>query len=392
MLISRTDVAIGVRIGSQLLAAGLSLAILLASGYAWASYRKLEGNLRTVSVDPRTVGNSAGDADGSDQNILIVGDDSHAGATPQELADLSTEQNLGENTDTIMLLHVPANGTRASVISFPRDSLVQLPDGSEGTINSVYQSGLGPTGDIAAGVRALTGVVSKLVDLRIDHFVKISMLGFYRISNAIHGVEVNLCAAQNKDTENDDGLHPNGYSGIDLKRGWNHIQGKQAMAFVRQRHGLAGGDYARIVRQEYFLAAAFRKVATPAFIGSPGQVSRLLDAVSGLLVVDEGLKGRALIAFAGQLQNLTAGNLAFSPIPMLGAQGSGDSYRGEAIDTAAMPAFIAKLIGQPTAYQKAGAAPPSAVPHTVPPTGSAPPAGPSSDPAIRTAADSSCVN
>jgi LCP family protein required for cell wall assembly len=353
----RRDIKGGFVFWVQILAAALSFVILIGSGYAWASFSRFSSKLQTLNLGTGKGSN----IDGADQNILMVGDDSRAGASAKALAALGTEQNAGDNTDTIMVLHVPANGSKATVISFPRDSLVQLPSGGQGKINSVYAAGEGSAGDPGSGARALQQTITKVTGLKIDHFVKVSMFGFYDISVALGGVDVNMCAAQNPSTENDDGMHPGGFSGINVKKGWNHIEGKQALAFVRQRHGLPGGDYDRIVRQEYFLSAVFRKVATPGTLGNPFKVGRLLDAIGGSLVVDEGLRGKGLITFAAQMQNLTAGNLTFSTIPMIGAKDVGAVYQGEQIDAAAMPAFINKVIGKKTAYQAAPIVAPSTV-------------------------------
>jgi anionic cell wall polymer biosynthesis LytR-Cps2A-Psr (LCP) family protein len=121
-------------------AALCSLLVLVGSGYAWASYRALTNkvtDLGTIaSPDP-----SRPDVDGKAQNILVVGDDSRAGATPAELEALSTEASDGDNTDTMMLIHVPANGKAASVISFPRGSWVTVPgsSGDRSKLNGLYR-------------------------------------------------------------------------------------------------------------------------------------------------------------------------------------------------------------------------------------------------------------
>ena len=59
------------------------------------------------------------------------------------------------------------------------------------------------------------------------------------------------------------------FSGIDLPAGTSTIEGKQALAFVRQRHGLPRGDLDRIVRQQYFMSAVFRKVTSLGVLTNP---------------------------------------------------------------------------------------------------------------------------
>ena len=114
--------------------------------------------------------------------------------------------------------------------------------------------------------------------------MQVSLLGFYRISNAIGGVTVCLNAAQNASTDKDEFGH--GYSGINLPKGVSVIKGKQALAFVRQRHGLPHGDLDRIKRQQYFLKAAFEKITSAGVLLNPFKMRDLLDAVGKSLLVD----------------------------------------------------------------------------------------------------------
>ena len=106
----------------------LSFVIFVSSGVAWTLVRQFNMSVTKINV----FGGSGSDIDGKDQNILMVGDDSRAGATKEELAELGTDDNAGENTDTMMVLHVPADGSKATIISFPRDSWVNIPGARHG--------------------------------------------------------------------------------------------------------------------------------------------------------------------------------------------------------------------------------------------------------------------
>ena len=234
-----------------------AVAVLVGSGWAWASYRSFAAKIVRIDAIPPapTAGPSTSavhkDLDGKDQNILIVGNDSRDGATPAELADLGTTADPGaSNTDTMMVLHVPADGSRASLISFPRDSYVAIPGHGMDKLNSAYSFGSQDTkGDPAGGYRLLIRTLSALTGLSIDHFVSVGLLGFYRISNAIGGVPVCLLHAQNAQTDSD-AVCGSGYSGIDLQAGWQTIQGKAGLALLyRQRAWVPGGDLGRISRQ-----------------------------------------------------------------------------------------------------------------------------------------------
>lgn len=361
----------GALLGIKVLAALMSLAIVVGSGIAWNIYRDFASNVHVIAVagPVDANGNPVKDVDGDDLNILIVGDDSRAGATQQELDDLGTTDTDSptDNTDTIMVMHVPANGAAASVMSFPRDSWVQIPGHDYGKINSAFAYGKGDAGgDDAGGASLLGQVIYNLTGLRMDHFIKIGMLGFLRVSNAIGGVDLclnnKMGLAQDSDAE-----HPEGYTGINLQAGWNYdVKGHQAIAFVRQRHGLIS-DISRIQRQQYFLSAAFRKITSQGTLLNPFKLKDLVSAVSSSLTVDDGLEGTKLLSLATQMSALTAGNLTFVTAPNNGGGVRPDLGGLDVVtlDEAQLRKDIARFIGQPDAYTEAAPGAPSTVTVTV---------------------------
>ena len=145
--------------------------------------------------------------------------------------------------------------------------------------------------------------------------MQVNLLGFYRISEAIGGVRVCLLHAQNAHTETD-GVRP-GYSGINLPEGVSTIKGAQALAFVRQRHGLPHGDLDRIRRQQYFLDAAFHKIASSGVLLNPFKLHDLLAAVSSSLLTDPTLN---LLSLARSFELLSAGEISFQTLPNNGPQ------------------------------------------------------------------------
>jgi len=371
----------GALLGSKIIAAALSLLVLLGSGWAWATYRSFTGSIKRVDIGGHTA-KAAGNIDGSAQNILIVGNDDRDSATDAELAQLGTTRDGGSyNTDTMMLLHVPADGSKASVISFPRDSYVAIPGHGMNKLNSAYVDGMNDTNGTpdqkkAAGSQLLKDTIENLTGLSIDHFVQVDLLGFYRISNAIGGVPVclNLGARPAKYVGEegngiDSGYEPNGtfiksYTGINLPPGNSTIKGLQALAFVRQRHGLPAGDLDRIKRQQYFLSAVFRKLSSGGVLLNPVKLQNLLKAVSKSLTMDNNLDPLKL---AQQMQNLSAGNVTFTTIPLSGDNPNSPVGDVVVVNTAAMPAFINRIIGNPNAdaLAKAKPADPSSVTVTV---------------------------
>jgi LCP family protein required for cell wall assembly len=317
-------------LGIKVLAGILSVSVLAASGYLYFLYRDFNGKVGRVNA----IGQSTvADVDGQDENILLVGSDDRSTATPAELRELGTEMDPGKNTDTMILVHVPADGRKATAISFPRDSYVNIPGFGKGKLNAAYADGAygsGGKADPDRGRRLLVQTISELSGIRIDHYVEVDLLGFYRITKAIGGVEVCLKKPA-KDS----------FSGIDLPAGKQTIQGKQALAFVRQRHGLPNGDLDRIARQQYFLSATFRKMKSAGVIGNPLKLKRLLDAIGTSVRMDSGLDPLQL---ARQVRGLASGNIEFKTVPNKGPA-TVDGRSVVLLDTAALPAFFRSVVG-----------------------------------------------
>ena len=203
--------------------------------------------------------------------------------------------------------------------------------------------------------------INALTGLHIDHYMQVNLLGFYRISNAIGGVTVCLTKAQNPTTDSD--AFGKGYSGINLPAGVSVIKGSQALAFVRQRHGLPNGDLDRIRRQQYFLSAAFHKVTSAGVVLNPFKLRNLLGAVGSSLLTDPSLN---LVSLAQQFEAISAGQISYLTIPNDGPQviyPDGVETAIVKIDKAAMPGFLLRLEGKPvdSAMKSAVAAQPSSV-------------------------------
>jgi len=329
----------------------LSLAALVGSGLAWAAYQNISAKIGHGASLPKYTG---ADVDGAAQNILLLGNDSREGASAAELKALGTTQDGGSiATDTIMLLHIPSGKGHPTIVSFPRDSWVSIPGYGKAKINAAYSDGYGSAKGSGAdetasenkGILVLNDTIQSLTGLHIDHYMQVNLLGFYRISQAIGGVDICLNAAQNASTDSDGFGH--GYSGINLPAGRSVIEGTQALAFVRQRHGLPRGDLDRIRRQQYFLSAAFKKIASAGVLLNPFKLNALVDAVSSSVVTDPGLN---LAQLAMQFQDLAAGNITFTTIPNNGTQmiyPDGVPTSVVSIDQAGITGFINVLQGKP---------------------------------------------
>lgn len=358
----------GLRIGLRAVCAVVSLLVLIGSGVAWATFKNFTAEVPQGDPVP-ALHNGEHDPDGADQNILLIGNDTRAGATRAELKALHTGHDVTTaNADTMMLMHVPGDGSRPTLVSFPRDSWVSIPGHGKGKINAAYpygyhaakDAGRGETAAESAGIVLTIKTIHALTGMYVDHYMQVNLLGFYRISKAIKGVTVCLNHAQNPTTDRDE--FGSGYSGIDLPKGVSTIEGKQALAFVRQRHGLPHGDLDRIKRQQYFLKAAFQKVTSAGVLLNPFKLRDMLDAVGHSLLIDPKLD---LLSLARQFESLTSGKIEFATIPNNGPQliyPDGVETSVVAVNRAAIPAFVAALEGKGnSAYDDASAAAPDSV-------------------------------
>jgi LCP family protein required for cell wall assembly len=322
------------------------LAVIGTAGYVWFNYQTLESGITKVNGLPAGHDPSK-DIDGSAQNILLVGDDHRpAGATSAELAQLGTQEDGGtDNTDSMIVMHIPAGGGKVTLISFPRDSWVNVPGFGYNKLNAAFELGSQKGGD-AGGMKLLIETIQNMSGLTINHFVRVSLLGFYNIAEALGPIQV--CLNEPVDDP---------YSTLDLPAGVSTLNAQQALAFVRQRHGLPQGDLDREIRQQYFLSVEAHKILSAGTLLNPVKLNNVLKAVSSSIQTDPGLN---LINLAAELHGLSSNNITSATIPVSGTPTitvDGAPLSIVQVDTAAMPAFIQSVVGPPSAYAKAKAEP-----------------------------------
>jgi LCP family protein required for cell wall assembly len=350
-----------------------SAAALVTTGFVWSLQQRVDtAVVSSTAAIPTPRPTPPGEA----FTALLVGLDARTDAQgnplPPALLDaLHAGPDEGQlHTDTIILLHVPANaGERAVAISIPRDSFVPIA-GGHGThkINSAYRRGMqdaenalraqGITGadldrrEREAGRRTLVATVEQLTGAQIDHFGEIGMAGFVELTEALGGVPVCLNAPVR-----------DSYSGIDLPAGQHLVSGAGALAFVRQRHGLEDGDLDRIARQQAFAAGLAQRVLAPGTITDPVRLQRLVDIATRYVVLDSGWNLRHAIA---QTRQVSTHALTFYTIPT-GRPDLRTPVDGIAvqIDRDAVQTFVGSLLGSATATTSPTVAAPTVAAPTV---------------------------
>ena len=347
------------QVASRWLVIVVVLAVVATGGYVVYNYQRFVGGINHIDAIPGGTNST-----GKDQNILLVGDDHRPdNATPEQLAQLGTEDDGGgTSTDTMIVVHLPADGSSATMISLPRDSWVDIPGYGMDKLNAAFIHGVEDGGSDAAGAQLLISTIQNLTGLTIDHFVRVSLLGFYNVVDALGPVQV--CLNQAVDDP---------FSAIDLPAGVSTLNASQALSFVRQRHGLPNGDLDRQVRQQYFLSVEARQILSAGTLLNPVKLGNVLDAISSSVETDAGLN---IIDLATQMRNLSADKIRSATIPISGTptiEVDGSDVSIVEVDTAAMPGFIAGILGtatpeapaSPSAYDSATASAPGDVTVTV---------------------------
>lgn len=329
----------------------LSAVVLVLSGVGYFTVGKLGNDISSASN--LSLGNDGGFKDqGIDGavDILLVGKDSRTDAkgnplSEQELADLHAGVDEGEeNTDTIMVIRIPNDGSRATAVSIPRDTYVHDSEFGNTKINAVFAlhksaameeltqenaeaeaEGKKPPHtekemeqlSTEAGRTGLISMVRTLTDVSVDHYAEVGLLGFVLLTDAVGGVDVCL---------NDDVDDP--MSGAKFPAGRQTLHGAEGLSFVRQRYDLPRGDLDRIVRQQAYMASLTSKVLDSGTLTSPGKLNKIADAVERSVVIDDDWD---IMGFVTQLAGLAGGNVTFTTIPVTSITGVGDY--GESVVT-----------------------------------------------------------
>lgn len=230
------------------------IALLLAFLLAWPVGLVVWANGRIQHVD------ALSDAAGTPGRVfLLAGSDSRADGAVVD----GTE---GQRTDTIMLLTVPPGGTR-TLVSLPRDTLVDIPGHGRNKLNASYAIG---------GPSLLVLTVEELTGMKVDHYVEIGMGGVSSLVDAVGGVE--LCL----DYDVDDPL-----SGLVWTAGCHEVDGTTALAFARMRYADPRGDIGRGERQQQLISAVSSKAVRPSSALLPTRQVSLVRAGTDALLVDE---------------------------------------------------------------------------------------------------------
>ncbi|HEY1530867.1 MAG TPA: LCP family protein [Galbitalea sp.] len=241
-------------------------------------------------------------------NLLLTGSDTRTGQNGfQDAADLRGSSGTGNN-DVTMVMHISADHQHATVVSIPRDLLVNIPScprANGGTAGPVTNAMFNTT--LSRGGLGCTVIsAEKLTGLDIPYAAEISFDGVIDMSDVVGGVDVCL-ATPLKDK----------YVGLNLAAGNVTIQGDQALAFLRSRHGVGdGSDLGRISDQQLFMSSLMRKLTSSGVLGNPFTLYQLANAaVKNMELSDTLSSPTTMVSIALALKNISLANVVFVEWP-----------------------------------------------------------------------------
>ncbi len=227
---------------------------------------------------------------GTPMHVLVVGTDSREDLTREEQRELGVGGVGGERADTIFVMSI--RGGDVALLAFPRDLWVERCDGSIGRINVA----------IEAGPTCMVETVRDLSGLEINHFMRITFGGFVELVDAVGGVE--LCL---EEAISDRDAH------IDLPAGCQTLEGTDALGYVRVRK--IDDDLQRIQRQQQFVQALAREVASPATLFNPLRLYRLGDDAGGAVSLDDRFGPVDMFRLARGARGMAGGNAVTHTVP-----------------------------------------------------------------------------
>jgi LCP family protein required for cell wall assembly len=306
--------------------AGLALAgaLVLGTGAAGWVYWHLDHNIRGVDINSalgddrpaRAVTTPSAPASAAASplptgslNILVLGSDSREGAADKELGG---GDSSGARSDTAMVVHVDAGRTKATVVSIPRDTLVTRPSCplASGGATAVSYGAMFNSAYAVGGPVCAVKTAESLTGVRMDHYLEIDFSGFARLVDALGGVDVTT--GQDID---DDKSH------LHLEAGTHHLDGKQALALARTRHGIGdGSDLGRIGLQQTLVKALLEQMSGAGLLTDPARLYQVADAVTAGLTTDTGLDSLGeLMSLGRSLEGLTADRVRTVTMPVVTA-------------------------------------------------------------------------
>nr|WP_079275113.1 LCP family protein [Streptomyces phaeoluteigriseus] len=297
----------------------LALVIVGGAGAGYLYYEHLNANIKSDRLNlgdakDRAAETRANEAGQKALNILLIGSDARDTAENQKLGGARDTFNGTPLADVQMLLHVSADRSNMSVVSMPRDTLLDIPKCTDPDTGEVFRaltreitnSSLG-----RGGPGCTVATWEKLTDIHIDHFMMIDFTGVVSMADAIGGVPVCVDANIHSHTSTGKG------SGLKLAKGTHDIKGKQALQWLRTRYGFEDDtDLARAKAQHMYMNSMVRQLRSEAKLTNPNGLRKLAEAATRAITVDDGLDSvKKMYDLATELQKVPTERITMTTMP-----------------------------------------------------------------------------
>jgi LCP family protein required for cell wall assembly len=272
---------------------GTGLALYLAARSDINSFRTIKNPFAAIPAAQRPPVPPG--ALSQDVTFLVGGVDTRS-AVPT--TGQQAQSDARGRTDTLMMVHLLSGGRGAYVVSIPRDSWVSIPGHGMGKVNWAYYFG---------GQTLAVRTVEQLTGVRINHVAVIDWDGFKNLTNDLGGVNIDI-PVTSYDPDND----------VRWAKGIHHFDGTQALLYVRDRYGLANGDFGREARQQNFLRAVFSQLHDAVSLTNPLHMAALARDLSQGVSVDDTLSDGGIEHLLLSMHSLSTGNIVFATVPYFG--------------------------------------------------------------------------
>ncbi|MFD9241090.1 LCP family protein [Streptomyces sp. NPDC059556] len=291
------------RKAAVLVSGALAVLVLGGTGLGYV-YFKLDGNLETVDINAQLGTERPDDVDNGSMDILVLGSDSRSGDNGAYGKDEG-----GARSDTAMVVHVYEGHKKASVVSIPRDTLIDRPKctDAQGDAVAAERRAMFNTAYEVGGPACAVKTVESMSGIRMDHYIEVDFTGFKKLIDKLGGVEITTTSAI-KDSK----------SHLDLAPGTHTLDGEQSLGLVRTRKSVGdGSDLGRIQLQQAFMKAFMNQVKDVGVLTNPKKLLDLADAATKAITPDSELDSvQELMGFAKSLTGIGAQNVHMVTLPV----------------------------------------------------------------------------
>ncbi|RKT51522.1 LCP family protein [Saccharothrix australiensis] len=295
--------------------------VFLSTGLGWVALRYVDSKINEIdALNENSAAVHEAEKQLGDENFLIVGSDTRAGAKPTDgVGDADAEP--GARSDVLMLAHIPADRKRVVVVSVPRDLQITRPECEKWNWETGEYTGevLAPVKGVKAnqayadgGPKCVSTFMTELTGLTINHFISVDFNGFKGMVDAVGKIKV--CVPKVMDDEE--------LGMIFDKPGQYEVDGQKALDYVRARYVKTEplGDYDRVTRQQKFLSSLLRTALSSDMLLNPGKLNNFLNAFAAS-TVGQNIGVKDMLTLAQSLQGIEAGRVSFITVPHVTDEG-----------------------------------------------------------------------